>query len=209
MKSAVPKQFLDLEGKPVLRRAVEPFLEFQDMQLILVLPEDRKAMWQDYCEKSGFLDFPYICASGGITRFHSVKNALQYVKPRALVAVHDGVRPFITHKFLESMVQLADSDKVLGLVPVLKVTDSLREFNDEDDGSHAVDRNRFVLVQTPQMFHSEVLLDSYSQPYSPAFTDDSSVVEARGYKLTLCSGLRGNIKITVPEDMERRPFSDQ
>jgi 2-C-methyl-D-erythritol 4-phosphate cytidylyltransferase len=203
MRSAIPKQFLEIGGKPILRLAIEPFLDFPDRQLIVVLPEERKEWWKKYCEEKGFLNFPYVCPSGGITRFHSVKKALEYVKPGALVAVHDGVRPYVNYPFVRSMVQLAQSEKVLGVVPVLKVTDTLRELDEDGDGSHTVDRSRFVLVQTPQIFHSEVLLDSYDQPYSPSFTDDASVVESRGYRLTLCSGLRGNIKITVPEDLNR------
>ena len=203
MGASVPKQFLEIDGKPILRLAIEPFLEMPGLaDVIVVLPDDQKDRWRDYCESHDFLP-RFICPSGGITRFHSVKNGLQHVPPGALVAVHDGVRPFVRPDFIHSMIRLAQADNVLALVPVLKITETLRELDEEGDESHTVDRNRFVSVQTPQVFHSEVLLDSYSRPYSPAFTDDASVVEARGYHITLCSGQRGNIKITVPEDLKR------
>jgi 2-C-methyl-D-erythritol 4-phosphate cytidylyltransferase len=203
MGADVPKQFLEIDGKPILRLSIEPFLQMPNLaDVIVVLPDEWKDRWRDYCDKSDFLP-RYICPSGGITRFHSVKNALEYVRPGALVAVHDGVRPFVRPDFINGMIRLAQADNVLALVPVLKLTETIRVLDEDGDGSHTVDRNRFVSVQTPQVFHSEVLLDSYSRPYSPAFTDDASVVEARGYRVTLCSGQRGNIKITVPEDLKR------
>jgi 2-C-methyl-D-erythritol 4-phosphate cytidylyltransferase len=203
MGSAVPKQFLEIDGKPILRMSIEPFLDMPALaDIIVVLPDDQKERWRDYCESHDFLP-RFICPSGGITRFHSVKNGLKYVPPGALVAVHDGVRPFVRPDFINGMIRLAQADNVLALVPVLKITETLRELDEEGDGSHTVDRNRFVSVQTPQIFHSEVLLDSYSRPYSPSFTDDASVVEARGYHITMYSGQRGNIKITVPEDLKR------
>ncbi|MDD2292768.1 MAG: 2-C-methyl-D-erythritol 4-phosphate cytidylyltransferase [Bacteroidales bacterium] len=198
MGAKIPKQFIEIEGKPILRHTIERFLSLDaDMEIIVVLPENEKEKWIAYCEESGFLQ-RYIIVSGGITRFHSVQNALKYVPKGTIVAVHDGVRPCLDKEFLRGLYkQTADAQ---ALIPVLSPVESVREI--EPDGtSIPVDRSKYVLVQTPQLFHSEVLLDAYSQAYSPKFTDDASVVEAAGYKVKLCDGSRGNIKITTPADL--------
>lgn len=199
MGSKVPKQFLEIAGKPILRHTVERFLEYDpNIGIIIVLPASGKEIWKQYCHESGFLE-RYTMATGGITRFHSVQNALRYVPDGALVAVHDGVRPFVTKGFIARMFDSAE--KCEGVIPVLPAVDSLREVG-RDGASWIVDRSSIVTVQTPQIFRSEILKRAYGQVYSTSFTDDASVVEAAGYKITLQEGLRGNFKITSPEDLE-------
>lgn len=198
MGSRTPKQFLEIGGKPVLRLTIEKFLAYDpDIRVIVTLPSSGKQWWKEYCETSGFIE-RYTMANGGLTRFHSVKNALEYVPDGVLVAVHDGVRPFVSTDFLSSMFDAAS--RCEGVIPVLPVVDSLREVG-VDGSSLPVDRSRYVAVQTPQIFRSEMLKKAYSQAYSTLFTDDASVFEAAGFKVSLCEGLKGNFKITTPEDL--------
>ncbi len=197
MGAAVPKQFLEIDGKPILRHTVERFLEYDPkMEILIVLPSAFKSHWHNYCAEHGFLE-RYTMPTGGLTRFHSVQNALKYVPEGALVAVHDGVRPCLSAEFLAGL--FSRMDRCEALVPVVPVEESLREV--EGSSSFAVDRSRYVRVQTPQVFRSEILKAAYSQAYNPSFTDDASVVEATGCRITLCEGLRENIKITTPADM--------
>lgn len=198
MGSELPKQFIEIEGKPILRHTIEAFQSLPlKVEIIVVLPSNQKSFWKNYCKETGFLT-KYILPSGGITRFHSVQNALKYVPDGALVMIHDGVRPFVTQDFLMSLIEKGKDYEAV--VPVRPSIESLRRV--EGDDSFAIDRSYYVSVQTPQVFHSEVINKAYSQSYNPSFTDDASVVEAAGYKITLCEGLRQNIKITTPEDLE-------
>jgi len=198
MGSSVAKQFLEIGGKPILRHTIEQFLSLGlDMEIIVVLPADCKEDWRNYCSSSGFLE-RYIMPTGGITRFHSVRNALEYVPEGAIVAVHDGVRPFVDKEFLLSLFEKASQCE--GVIPVVPPVETVREM-DGNGMSYTVDRSRYALVQTPQVFRSEILKKAYAQPYSTSFTDDASVVEHAGYKVSLCEGRRYNIKITTPEDL--------
>lgn len=197
MKSDTPKQFLEVNGKPILRHTVEKFLSLNPTpEIIIVLPTGLKENWKDYCHLTGFLE-KYRMVSGGITRFHSVQNALQYVEDGAIVAVHDAVRPFVSSAFLERLYKEAEVKETL--VPVFQMIDSIRMLT-EDGLSSSVDRTAFVSVQTPQMFHSEVLKEAYRTAYLPSFTDDASVVEAAGRTISLTEGEKFNLKITTPED---------
>ena len=198
MQRSLPKQFLELDGKPVLRLTIERFLAFDpQMRLIVVLPVDGRNYWESYCAGAGFHPALTLC-NGGETRFHSVQKALELVPDGVTVAVHDGVRPFVTPEFLAELFEQARHAEAL--VPVLPLRESLRETL-PDGSSRAVERERFVSVQTPQLFRSELLKQAYAQPFSPAWTDDASVAEASGIKISLCEGRRENLKITTPEDL--------
>lgn len=198
MHSSLPKQFMELEGKPVLRYTLERFLEFDpQIRLIVVLPADRMEYWREYCHHTGFRPAMRL-VTGGLTRFHSVQNALEYVPEDALVAVHDGVRPLLAADFLKELFDKAVRSRAV--IPVLPLVESVRELQGAGL-SRAVDRSRFVSVQTPQVFHADLLKRAYAQPYSPAFTDDATVVESLGIKISLCDGRRENLKITTPEDL--------
>lgn len=199
MGANVPKQLLEIDGKPILRHTVEKFLSLPfDVKIILVMNKDAKPLWREYCRESEFI-FPHILTDGGITRFHSVKNGLKYVEPGGVVAVHDGVRPFISKEKLVESYNLAEEKG--SAVLYTKAIDSMR-MADENGEYKYVDRGKFISVQTPQIFRSEDLLNSYNQPFSTEFTDDASVVEKAGYPLVFCEGTRFNIKITTPEDMD-------
>lgn len=203
MGGPVPKQFMMLGGKPVLRRTIDRFREFdEDFRIILVLPPDKRRMWLDYCDSSNYLIGPYVAVPGGMTRFHSVRNALKYVAPGALVAVHDGVRPFPPLEMLERIFSL--SEKHPAVCPAIKVSDTLRRLEMNSDGLYCsgnIDRSGVYIIQTPQVFHSEILLDAYRLPYSEAYTDDASVVEDYGCRVLYTEGSKSNIKLTTPDDM--------
>lgn len=196
MGGDVPKQFLELKGKSILQRTIESFLEVvPDLKVILVLPKAHFSTWKSICARSAFIH-PYTLVEGGITRFHSVRNALEKVPDGAVVAIHDGVRPFASPQMLRSMFAMMSETKAL--VPAVAVTDTLRS---TDPSCPDPDRTRTVAVQTPQIFWSEELKSAYSQAYDISFTDDASVVAKTGIPVTLAAGEKFNIKITTPEDM--------
>lgn len=197
MGGEIAKQFLMLGDKPILLHTIEAFLSLSfPVEIILVVPASLRDYWKNFYKEQR-LSFKHTLVSGDITRFHSVKNAMKYVPEGALVAVHDGVRPFVPKDFLESL--FAEAEEKRAVIPAVKVVDSLR-YSDEN-GSRPVERDKYVSIQTPQIFHSELLLDAYNQAYNPAFTDDASVVESRGTKIYLTEGRMLNIKITRPEDL--------
>ena len=203
MGAAVPKQFLELEGIPILRRTIEVFLlAVPDIQIITVLPEDHVAYWRQYCLRAGFV-CPQRLVKGGFTRFHSVKNALKFVPDGALVAVQDGVRPLVSVDKVRELFEAAETAPAV--IPVMPVTDTLKVL-EKRNGTLAVtgetvDRSRIFGAQTPQVFQSEALKAAYTLQFDTAFTDDASVAERYGIALTFREGERFNLKITTPEDL--------
>lgn len=197
MGSAVPKQFLELSGKPVLWHTVNAFVTaFNDIQIVLVLPEvhfDYVKPWlHEFSTCAGIA-----LVRGGETRFHSVKNGLQEVKEPAVVFVHDGVRPLISTALIRSCYEAALLKG--SAIPVIDMKDSIRQVAGETN--KAVDREQFKIIQTPQTFLSEWLLPAFSLPYDPLFTDEATVVERQGHRVHLVPGEEANIKITRPLDL--------
>ena len=198
MGGDVPKQFISVGGKPILRHTIERFQQLPfPVGIIVVVNQEKKDYWKQYCIDTGFLE-RYAIPSGGITRFHSVSNALQYLPDDTVVAIHDGVRPFVTTEFLEQM--FAAGEEMGNAVPAIPPVETVREVSGPE--SYILKRDDIRLIQTPQVFRSEVIKAAYKLPYDPKFTDDASVVEAAGYRINLVDGLRYNIKITTPEDLE-------
>jgi 2-C-methyl-D-erythritol 4-phosphate cytidylyltransferase len=198
MNADIPKQFLEIHGKPILMHTLEVFHLFDPtMQLILVLPEIQIDFWNALCEKHDF-NIHHQVVPGGQTRFHSVKNGLKAIKVPALVAIHDGVRPLVSIKTIARCFD--EAEKFDAVVPVFDLVESIRQISKTD--SKSVDRNNFKLVQTPQVFDAELLKKAYEQEFSTLFTDDASVVEAIGTKIHLVEGNRGNIKITTGFDLK-------
>lgn len=198
MGMEVPKQFLLLDGKPILMHTLFNFYNFdKSIEIVLVLPENEIERWKEYCDKFSFL-LPHQIVKGGKTRFHSVLNGLQYIDTPSIVAVHDGVRPFTSEKVLRSCFE--NVLKFGAVIPVIAPVDSIRKI--VSDSSVAVDRNNYRLVQTPQVFDGELLLRAYSQEYNEKFTDDASVVEQLlGKSVTMVEGNIENMKITTPYDL--------
>ena len=200
MGGEVPKQFLPVGGMPVLMRTLMRFHEaLPALNIILVLPRAQQDYWLDLCGQYRF-EIPYQLADGGETRFHSVQNGLALVPDDAegVVGVHDGVRPFVSIEVIRSCYEAARRQKAV--IPVTPVIETLRLVENERK-SHTVPRTDYRLVQTPQTFDIQLLKAANRQPYSEAFTDDASVVEAYGQNITLVDGNRENIKITTPFDL--------
>jgi len=198
MNANIPKQFLELQGKPILMHTIEAFNRFdKTMQIILVLPETQIDYWITLCKKHAFAVLHKIVI-GGQTRFNSVKNGLKLVQSPSLVAVHDGVRPLVSHSTITRSFNAAE--KYDAAIPVVDLIDSIRQVN--EDESLSVDRTKYKLVQTPQVFDAELLKKAYEQEFSALFTDDASVVEALGTKIHLVEGNRENIKITTEIDLK-------
>ena len=197
MGGELPKQFLPLGGKPVLMRTLELF-EGEVSRIILVLPEDHIPFWKELCQKYHFT-LPHTVALGGETRFHSVRSGLSHLPQEGLVAVHDGVRPLVSSTLIRRSFE--EAERSGAALPGCPVTDSLRLRQDEGK-SEAVDRSRYVAVQTPQTFDLGRLQRAYEQAYSPLFTDDASVYEAASLgSITLIDGEETNIKLTTPRDL--------
>ena len=205
MGSDTPKQFLPIGGKPVLMRTLERFREYSDdLQIILVLPEAQQEYWQELCKKYDF-KVEYLLANGGQTRFHSVQNGLALVPDDAegVVGVHDGVRPFPSIEVIRNCYETARTAKAV--IPVIPVVETVRHLTRGqarcEVESVTVPRDEYRLVQTPQTFDIQLLKAANRQPYNDGFTDDASVVESYGHKITLVEGNRENIKITTPYDI--------
>ena len=199
MGSAVPKQFLMLHGKPVLYYTIKTFLEaYDDLQLVLVLPEDYTDLGREIID--AYFDYNRIqITSGGETRFHSVQNGLRLIHGEAIILVHDAVRCLVTtdliHRCCDHASQMGSA------VPVVVAKDSVRLLNEELNDNEVIDRNKVVLVQTPQTFHSRILLPAFEIDFKERFTDEATVVEAYGLKISLLEGEENNIKITRPIDL--------
>lgn len=204
MGADIPKQFLPVDGQPVLMRTILAFREFDPgMKVILVLPRHQQEYWKGLCAEYSFRE-PFAVADGGETRFHSVKNGLALIPDDAegVVGVHDGVRPFPSQETISRVYD--EAERTGAAVPVVPVVDTLRhiEGGDITEGeSKTVSRNEYRIVQTPQTFSIRILKDAYRQEYSDFFTDDASVVEHAGHAVSLVEGNRENIKITTPFDL--------
>lgn len=192
-----PKQFLELKGKTVLQRSIESFEEaIPKMKAITVVPPEYLKSWKDY-SISKSMTCPQILVPGGLSRFFSVRNALSFVPDEGIVAVHDGVRPFVSANLIRSMVEIMQGG-CEALIPVMPITDTLRSI---DPSVVSPDRSKLVAVQTPQFFQASVLKKAYTQAYDTTFTDDASVVERMGVKVQTIEGERFNIKLTTKEDL--------
>ena len=197
MKGEVPKQFMLLNGKPVILYSIEAFFAYDpSIQIILVIHPDYLLYWKQVSgeyEKS----IPFRVVEGGKTRFDSVKNGLKLIKDEGFVAVHDAARPVINESFIEKLFSAASTYG--SAIPVVAVTDTVRII--DGDTSHQQDRTFLRAIQTPQVFKVSELQRSYTQLYQPTFTDDGSVMEAAGFPLHLTEGRRENIKITHLQDI--------
>ena len=197
MKSEIPKQFIEIAGKPILMHTIERFIDFDgSIEIITVLPENQLRFWSDLQKKYSFT-IPHTLVKGGKTRFESVRNGLGFTDEPGLVAIHDGVRPFVSIDTIRRCFETAG--KLGNAIPVISPSDSLRI--ETENGSMPVDRTKIKLIQTPQVFRTDLIMYAYRQDYLPEFTDDAIVLERTGAKINLVEGNRENIKITTPEDL--------
>jgi 2-C-methyl-D-erythritol 4-phosphate cytidylyltransferase len=197
MGGDLPKQFMLLKDKPVLYYSLKTFLDaYDDIEIILVLP----AAFTDEGEEiiDAYFDKEKIKITiGGDNRFQSVKNGLKLIQQESIVFVHDAVRCLASVELVRRCYETAV--KFGSAIPVIAARDSVRILNEEE--SHAMDRDKVMLVQTPQTFHSKILLPAYEIDFKDKFTDEATVAEAYGLKVSLIEGEETNIKITRPVDL--------
>ena len=198
MVAEIPKQFLLLNGKPVLMHTCETFYSFDpSLSLIIVLPAEHIATWETLCNTHSFT-IPHRIVEGGPERFYSVRNALRTIHPdESLVAIHDGVRPLVSHETIQTAFDAALNYG--NAIPVIPVIESVREQTSTEN--HIIDRSKLQLIQTPQVFKSSLICKAYEQDYSSTYTDDASVLEKMGEKIVLTKGNPENIKITRSIDL--------
>ena len=210
MGSVLPKQFIELNGKPILQRTIEQFvLACPDVRIVTVLPKEYLQDWKELCSRNSFY-CPQILVEGGITRFHSVRNALARIPDGVVVAIHDGVRPMVSPELIARM--FAGMSACRALIPVLpsvdtlkavrKVVDSQGKESLETIPDRLIDRSEVYRAQTPQMFLSEEIKSAYGQAFDTAFTDDASVAVKKNIPLSYIEGERYNIKITTQDDLD-------
>ena len=197
MGGALPKQFMMLDNEPILARSINRMHEaLPAAEIVVVLPEEHVELWKNIAAR--FDVARHKIALGGKERFHSVKNGLEALSDEVcIVGIHDAVRPLASKKLIIKLFLEAENN--VAVIPVVAPIDSYRII--EGDESRIIDRSALRMVQTPQVFQAEALRKAYEQPFSTTFTDDASVMEAAGYKVTLVEGERENIKITTPSDM--------
>ncbi len=197
IKSATPKQFIGLCGKPVLFHTLEAFHRYSpSLPIVLVLPADDFATWKQLVVEHRFT-IPVTMQSGGETRFQSVKRGLEKISGPGLVAIHDGVRPLVSEDIIGASFRLAAVHGTA--IAAVRLKESLRMT--DQDTTRAVDRSKFRLIQTPQTFDLDLIRRAYDQKEDPSLTDDASVAERAGHSISLFEGSYENIKITTPEDL--------
>ena len=198
MGAKIPKQFLEIKGRPILIRTIEAYSNFsEDLQVILVLPEPHLETWKTVCTRYAF-DTPLTVVAGGNTRFQSVKKGLQAIEGNdGLVAIHDGVRPLVGSNIIKASFENAAQHG--SAVAVIPLKNSIRQVH--ASGSSALNRENYRIVQTPQTFQLGQIKQAYSIDEDATFTDDASVWEAAGNNITLIEGSEKNIKITTIRDL--------
>ena len=195
MNADIPKQFLLLNGTPILMHTLKQFSHFEG--IVLVLPQSQFDYWRELCSNYNFTQ-KHTLVAGGTTRFYSVKNGLEKIEENSVIAIHDGVRPLISKKLIDSLITKTQNG--VGVIPIVPVKDSIRKV--EGENSVHLDRSNLYKVQTPQCFLSTDIKEAYTQEFSDTFTDDASVFEAKGGRITTLLGEEKNLKITTEEDLK-------
>jgi 2-C-methyl-D-erythritol 4-phosphate cytidylyltransferase len=197
MNAGIPKQFLLLDGRPLLMHSLEAFyLADPDLRILVVLPESHFPRWESFCDEYLF-KVPHELVPGGDTRFHSVSNAMQLLATDGLVSIHDGARPLVSAGLIN---RTFDAAMMFGnCIPVVPVNESVRLI--ANGASSPVNRDDYRIIQTPQVFRIAEIREAYRQPYQSVFTDDATVLERTGKRIFLAEGEPANIKITRPEDL--------
>jgi len=197
IKSSIPKQFLELNGTPILIHTLNAFIRYSSqIKIILVLPEDDMQIWKELSVKHNF-NYPITIQAGGDSRFQSVKRGLEKIAGDGLVAIHDGVRPLISEDIIGASFRLAAVHSTA--VAAVRLKESIRMT--DMDSTRAMDRSRFRLIQTPQTFDVALIRKAYEEKEDASLTDDASVAEKAGHIISLFEGSYENIKITTQEDL--------
>lgn len=197
MNSDIPKQFLLLNGLPVLMHSVNAFRKFDPfVQIVIALPHASYSLWGTLCLKYNF-QVKHELTPGGETRVQSVKNALALVPGTGYTAIHDGVRPLVSEETIRKAFY--EAELFGNAVPVIPVNESVRKA--EGTSNMPVPRDTLYIVQTPQVFKTGLIKKAYSLLETDDFTDDATILETTGEKIHLFAGNRENIKITYPDDL--------
>lgn len=198
MQSELPKQFMLLAGKPILMHTITAFYHSEyKPEIIVVLNVDFHLYWENLCKQYHF-SIPHILVKGGSQRFHSVKNGIKLIKGKAIIAIHDAVRPLVSKQLINRSFR--EAELAGNAVTAIKSRDSVRQQNEKH--SIPLNRDEIYLIQTPQTFSSDILNKAYKQDFRNEFTDDASVVERSGIAINLIEGESSNFKITLPEDLK-------
>jgi 2-C-methyl-D-erythritol 4-phosphate cytidylyltransferase len=197
MQTAVPKQFIEISGVPILMHTIMSFFNFdKEINIVLALPKEHFEFWKKLCIKHNFT-IKHQIIEGGETRFNSVKNALNTIENSGLVAIHDAVRPFVSSDLISRCFETAQ--KLGNAIPAIEIVESLREIS--ETGNKTIDRNKIRAIQTPQTFKTEIIKLAFEKASHNKFTDDASVLENIGEKINLIEGEKNNIKITTQQDL--------
>ncbi len=200
MGAVIPKQFIELHGKPILLYSVDAFLHaYPDIVVIIVLPESYLGQAEAMLVNHGYAEKHVKFVAGGLTRFHSVKNGLAQVNSEGIVFIHDAVRCLVTPDLIKRCGVVAQD--MGSAIPAIKVRDSMRHVA-ADGSSSIIDRNHLRIVQTPQTFQSGLIKEAFEMDYREEFTDEASILEFMGAKINLIEGEESNLKITFREDLD-------
>lgn len=197
MNANVPKQFMELDGKPILMHTIRRFYEYDArITIILVLSGNEIETWDSLLKNHSFT-IKHTIIKGGEKRFHSVKKGLSAITEKCIVAIHDGVRPFCSLALIKKCFD--EAEKKSNAIPAIPIFETIRKV--EGERNLIVDRDNFRIIQTPQCFDSYLLIKAYQNSSDENFTDDASVFESDGNKINLVDGEKNNIKITIQEDL--------
>jgi 2-C-methyl-D-erythritol 4-phosphate cytidylyltransferase len=197
MKSAIPKQFMELQGKPVLMCTIHKFFtSLENCSIIVVLAKEHQEEWKALCKQHRFI-ISHELVDGGETRYASAKNGLTLVPDACIVGIHDAARPLVS---ATTILKTYEEAELMGNAsPAVPLSDSIRRLKGKENT--AVDRKDYMIIQTPQCFHAHLIKKAFEKPYRAEFTDDATVLEAYGEKIHLVEGNRENVKITTQEDL--------
>jgi len=197
MGAAIPKQFIEVKGLPILMHTINCFHTFDSTcEIILTLPTDWKEYWAQLIDKHSFTTNHKI-VDGGIERYDSIKNALSFCS-NEIIGVHDGVRPLVSSDTIQRCIETV-SEKGTA-IPTLQLKESLRKYTEKS--TQAVERKEYISVQTPQFFSKEIISKAYEIPFHTGITDDASLVEEAGFIIEDVEGNEENIKVTTPFDLK-------
>lgn len=196
MNTDIPKQFIEIDGTPIIIFSIRAFYAFRkDMEIIIPVHPDYRKLLEIILEKYGFSEITVV--EGGATRYHSVKNGLEKITTEGWVAIHDSARPVIDSAFISLLFEHAKENG--NAVPAVQITETVRQLN--GGRSEVIDRSNLRLIQTPQIFDVNSLKDAYVIHHTASFTDDAMVMEASGHHISLCEGNPANIKVTTAADI--------
>ncbi len=199
MKSDIPKQFIELQGAPIIIHSLKRFINYNlNIQIIICVHKNYKSHLENILQKFNLETKNIQIVFGGDTRFQSVKNGLNLIQDLdAVVGIHDSARPFVSLKTIQNCFETA---AIKGnAIPCISINESLRKISNNINSS--INRNEYKIIQTPQCFLVSKIKKAFEQEYNFVFTDDATVLETIGEKIVLVEGNEENIKITSPHDL--------